>query len=224
MGVKGIESYFRGYIVVRIEGLNPEKLLNLASKNGIMLSDIRKVNFTTLEFKMRYSQYRGLKKIAKLSHCRVKIVKKYGFVFQMHKLKTRSFFIFGVIVFLFILFLLSSIIWSIEIDGNKKISSDKIYQSLENAGIKKGRMKYNLKLREVENALQNEIKEISVVNIKVVGTKIKVNIVERTMPPEIIKNTPSNVIAGKEGIITKILSYKGQPEVKIGDYVKKIRY
>lgn len=53
------------------------------------------------------------------------------------------------------------------------------------------------------------------------GVKLNVEIVERTMPPSITTyEQPSDIIAQKDGIITKIFCYKGTPLIKEGDYVK----
>lgn len=222
MGGSELRDYLKGYIVVKAEGLNPEKFINMASRYGVKLWDIRRVSFTTIEFKMRHNQYHLLKKIIQKTGSKTKVMKKYGLNFLLNKVNKRKFFLFGIFIFIAIIFYLSSLVWRIEIVGNKSIKSDKIYETIKKHGLQEGKFKYYINLREIEKLVLKDIKEISIVNISFNGTKAHVEIVERAMPPGIIKSDiPQNIVSSKDGIITKVLAYKGQPVVKSGDYVKK---
>lgn len=216
-----LSEYFNGYILVRIESLNPEKIINHCSRLGIILKDIERVNYTTIVFKMKHSQYKTLKKAIYKTNSRTKILKRYGVRFTYKSLSRRKFFLLGSAVFLGLIIFFSSFIWSIEIQGNKKINSITISNTLRKAGLKVGMLKYNVNLRKIEEDVIRNIKEVSVIKINFNGTRANVEIVERTMPPKMIdRDIPTNIVASKEGIITKIFSYKGLPLVKIGDYVK----
>ena len=222
MGSENFKDFINGFIVVRVEGLNPEKFINLCSRNGINLWDINKLSYTIIEFKMKNNEYKYLKNIIKKTSSRTKIIKKKGFNFLYGKIRRRKFFIIGIAIFLMILFYLSNIVWIIDINGYKKLSKGLIYDTLKSSGLKEGELKQKINLRDVESNVLEKIDEISLINIKFIGTRARVEVVERTMPPEIIPlDKPANIIAKKEGIVTKILSYKGQPIVQVGDYVKK---
>lgn len=222
MESKKLKDFISGFIVVRVEGLNPEKFINICSRNGINLWDINKISYTVIEFKMKHTEYKYLKDIIKKTSSRTKIIKKKGFNFIYGKMRRRKFFIIGIAAFLIILFYLSNILWFIDINGCKKISRELIYNTLKSSGLNEGKLKSNINLRDIESDVLKQIKEISLINIKFIGTRARVEIVERTMPPDIIPlEKPANIIANRDGIVTKILSYKGQPMVQTGDYVKK---
>lgn len=216
-----IKNYLNGYIIVNIEGLNPEKFINLSARNNIKMWDIERINFTTLQLKMHYQQYKKFKRMAAKTNCRCRIIKKHGINFLLFKIEKRKYSMLGLVVFAAALIYFSSFIWSVDIYGNKTVASDKIYESLKNAGFSKGTQKNKINLRDVEAKVQKDIEEISIVNIKYSGTKARVEIVERTMPPSIDSNTPADIIAAKEGIILKVTALKGQPAVQSGDFVKK---
>lgn len=219
---KKLNQFFNGYIVVRVECLNPEKFINMSIRHGVELWDIKKISFTTIEFKMHYYQYKNLKSIVRRTSSKVRIVKRYGVNFILSKAQRRKFFSFGVVIFLFIILSLSSIVWRIEIEGNKKVNKNVIYNALNKAGLKEGKVKYSIDLRQVENSVIKSINEVSVVNIRFYGTKALVKVVERTMPPQIVPfDKPTNIVARKEGVISKIISYKGQCTVTEGEYVRK---
>lgn len=215
-------DFLNGYIIIRIEGLNPEKFINIASKNGISFWDIIKIDYVTMQLKMKHNQYKKLKRIAKRTGTRVHIKKKTGLNFIFHRVSKRKFFVLGIFIFIGIIIYLSSLVWSIEIEGNKKIPSSEIYQVLKKAGLEEWKPKYKINVRDIEADTLKEMDRISVINIKMIGTKAKVYVVEREMPPNMEYNgNPANIIASKDGIILNILAYKGKALVNIGDYVRK---
>lgn len=213
---------YRNYLYVMIEGLNPEKFINLAILNGIELWDIERISLTEMAFKMSGNQFKDLRKIAKRTGCRVKINKKNGIIFLAKKMSRRVFFIAGLMIFFVILYILSCLVWTIEIEGNKRLSTDLIYRELKKSGLSIGKFKNKINLRDVESRMVKSINELSMITISYDGTKAKVRVVERTMPPSIIDSElPVNIVALKDGIVTKVSALKGQSLVKEGDYVKK---
>lgn len=215
------DKYVDGYITVRVEGLQIEKFINMVSKNNIIMWDLRRLDYTTIEMKMYYYQYSLLKSILKKTNCRSKITGKTGLHFFINKIKRRSFFTAGAIVFVALLIYLSSFIWFLEVTGNENVGSQKIFSYAEGAGLKTGIHKNSINLRNVEEYIITGIDEISVVNIKYKGTKAIINVVERTMPPEIINpNEAVDIVASRDGIIDTIVAYRGQIMVKKGDFVR----
>ncbi|MEG0691013.1 MAG: sporulation protein YqfD, partial [Clostridium sp.] len=109
-----------------------------------------------------------------------------------------------------------------EITGNKNVENKRIINCLEKSGITYGKIKYGYDLRQIETSILEDIKEVSVVTIKFIGTKVKIDVIERTMPPTIDSvDIPRDIIAKKEGVISSITALKGARVVTIGDYVKK---
>jgi similar to stage IV sporulation protein len=221
MGFSNTDKYIDGYVTVRVEGLQIEKFINMASKNGITMWELRRIDYTTIEMKMYYYQYPLLKNILRKTNCRSRIISKTGLHFLVNKIKRRAFFAAGAIVFAALIIYLSSFIWFLEVTGNENIDSRKIFSYAEGAGLKTGIHKNSINLRNVEEYLITGIDEISVVNIKYKGTKAIINVVERTMPPEIINpNEAVDIVASKDGIIDTVLVYRGQVMVKKGDFVR----
>lgn len=214
-------DYIEGYVIVELKTIHPEKFLNLATKNGIRVWDIIRIDYTTIEFKTNIEDFKRLKHISKKVRAKIKIKRKKGSVFLINKLFRRKLFILGIIIFLATIYFLSNLVWVINIYGNKKITNEKILETLYNRGVKIGSKKSNLNLRQLEDVIKKELGEVSIVNMSFDGVKLNVEIVERTMPPNIITyEQPSDIVAQKDGIVTKIFCYKGTPLIKEGDYVK----
>lgn len=97
-------NYFKGYVIIKVEGLTLEKFLNLAANSNIYIWDIKRMDYTLLEMKVSIKGFRELKKIANKGACRVYIKEKIGFPFFMNKLKKRKMLGFGFIIFLGLIF------------------------------------------------------------------------------------------------------------------------
>lgn len=215
-------DFLDGYLIVELKSLSIEKFINLSYNNGIKLWDVKRKDLITTQFRISSNDFKKLKKVAKITNSKIRIIEKRGVVFYLNKILRRRLFLIGIVIFIFILYYLSNLIWIIDISGNKNISNDEIVKSLYKNGVKIGVKKNKINLKQIENILVNEINQISLINLSIDGVKLKVEVVERTLPPEIVDTeSPVDIIAKKDGIVTKIFCYRGTPLIKSGEYVKK---
>ncbi|MEG1415402.1 MAG: sporulation protein YqfD [Clostridium sp.] len=217
-----VKKFVKGEIRLKVESLEIEKFLNLSTKAKVRMWDIEREDFTTISFSMYQEDFKHLKRIVRKTGSRTKVRRKNGMNFIYSKINRRKFFAIGSLVFLLLIFIFSSLILRIEITGNKNVENKRIINCLEKSGITYGKLKYGYDLRQIETSILEDIKEVSVVTIKFIGTKVKIDVIERTMPPTIDSvDIPRDIIAKKEGVISGITALKGARVVTIGDYVKK---
>jgi len=215
-----IWNYIAGYLVVRVRGIGLEKFINLCSAENIYLWDVIRIQ-NTLQVKMSLHHFKRIRSIARKTKCRIYIETKRGLPFVFIKLKKRKLLMLGGILFLVILYVLSSMIWYIDVTGAKTLKEEEILGQLEKLGFETGIWKYGIDLKNIENKLLLNNQQISWVDIKIKGIKAIVEIVEKTPPPPIKSITPCSVVARDEGLITEIVVLKGEPVVKEGDMVEK---
>jgi similar to stage IV sporulation protein len=217
-----IWNYFRGYVVFKLEGLNLERILNLAVNKGIYLWDIHRINYTTIEGKVGVKGYRELLKILRKTGCRSKIQLKIGYPFFILRLKRKKIIAVGSILCLLLIISFTSFVWDIEIKGNSNISKRDILTSLESMGVKVGTFKYDLDSSDIKDNLLIKHEKLAWVGVEIKGTKIRIELVEKDRePPKIDKSLPCHIVAGKDGIIEKIIARNGDAMVEKGDIVKK---
>ncbi len=156
MGVMKIWYFFKGYVIIRVEGLTLERFLNLAATNDIYLWDISRESYTVLQMKATIEGFKALKGIVRRVGCRVEIIDKKGLPFLFYRLKARKMLGFGFILFLGIIFFLSSLIWNIEIVGNERVKTEEIIKILEKEEIKRGIIKYKIDKDYIKYLLLNE--------------------------------------------------------------------
>ncbi|GFN34702.1 sporulation protein YqfD [Tepidimicrobium xylanilyticum] len=220
MGVVKIWFFLKGYVTIRVEGLTLERFLNLAAANDIYLWDIYREGYTILRMKVTIEGFRALKGIVKRVGCKVEIIDKKGLPFIFYRLKQRKMLAFGFVLFLGIIFFLSSLIWNIEILGNEKVKTEDIIKILEKENIKHGIIKYKIDKDYIKYLLLNEFDIFSFLSVEIKGTKMIIEVKEQDLPPEKInKDIPCNIVATKKGVIVKAIARNGKAVVRKGDVV-----
>jgi len=228
--VKGVQNmfilklwnYIRGYVIILVEGYFPERFINICISRGIFLWEITREKNCIMKMKVGIDAFRKIRPIARKTGCRVRILSKKGLPFVSHKYRKRKTFIAGCVVFVLMVCILSSFIWSIQVIGNKSISTQRLIEKLNATGLKAGKCRYYIDKEKICNQMMIDIKELAWVSIDLSGTKAIVEVSERAMPPKIVeKNVPCNIIADKDGIIKSIFVKAGTPLVKEGETVKK---
>ncbi|MEY8304125.1 sporulation protein YqfD [Anaerosalibacter bizertensis] len=217
-----IWNYFRGYVIIRVEGLTLEKFLNLATNKDIYLWDIERIEYTVIEAKVSIKGFKSLRKIVRKVGCRAYIVEKRGFPFLLEKLRKRKMLGFGFIIFIGLIFFLTSFIWNIEISGNEKIKDEEIINFLEEMDVGKGRFKHKVDLDKLRSNILGNFQRLSFASVEFKGTKLLIEVKEQDLPPkEIDKDTPCNIVAKKKGVIEKVIAKNGKRIVSEGEVVKK---
>ena len=204
-----------------VEGYYIERFINLCSKKQIILWNLERKDNITLVADIDKKEFKRLREISRKTKCKVKIQNKIGLPFVVRKYKKRKiFFILLVLIFLLI-FSLSHFIWNIEVECSSNISKDEIISLVENEGLKIGALKNSVDTKEVINKLRLERDDIAWVGIEIKGTNAIIKIEEADAKPDIIDDDEyCNIVADKEGVITKISAGNGTPLVKEGDVVK----
>jgi similar to stage IV sporulation protein len=214
-------NYLRGYVIVEVSGFSMERFISLAVNNNICIWDLKEEDHK-LYFKTSIKDFKKLKPYAKKARCRFRIKRKRGFPFIAYKYKRRKMFTIGGLLFILIIWILSSFVWLVEVEGNQRMNSFDIIASLEEKGYGAGKLKSRLHLREAEAYLINKYPDIIWAGIKFEGTRLLVQIAETVPKPEMQDyKGPCNIIAKRDALITYIATYKGMPLVKKGDIVKK---
>ena len=105
-------SLLRGYVIIRLKTNNCEKTLNLLRKNGIRMWDVEKRE-SDVKLKISYEDYEKYKHI--IEKAKIETVSKKGLVFTLKKLKVRKGFAAGLFILLICLYVLSSLVWNVEV-------------------------------------------------------------------------------------------------------------
>lgn len=210
-----------GFVEFEAKGGFPERFLNLCTINGITLWQVQndgvKVKACT-----PIKAYKNIRKSARNSGMKVKIIRKRGLPFFLKNNRARAGVVVGLLFVVISLALSTCMLWNIEVSGNEKIKREVLMESLNNNGVKIGAFKSMIDTIAIQNNLLNEYKDLAWVSINIFGTKAVLEVKENSEKPEIADGkTPMNIVAKKDGQIVLVEGHRGTNAVKAGDVVVK---
>lgn len=222
MRFKILLAYIFGYLEIKVEGYFIEKFINNCLKSNIFLWNIKRKRTTIMTCNIRVKDFKNIRKILKKTKCRIKIEKKKGLPFTFNKYRKRKIFALLIFIILIIIAILSNFVWNIQIEGTEKISKDELIQTLKEEGLSIGKFKPGIETREIINKVRLDRDDIAWIGIEITGTNAIVKVVEAEEKPEIVdEDEYCNIVATKDGVVTKIMAQNGTPIVKNGDLIKK---
>lgn len=209
---------FQGYLKIEIKGNALVRFINQINDMGIMIWDLERIRYDYYQACIYINDFNKLRSLLRKRKCQVSIISKNGFPFFLMKVRKRIFLLIGLILFLLIFYFGSSFLLFFETNGLDRIDKQEIIDVLRNQGIKRGILKRDIDLASLEGVLLEKVPGITWINIKWRGTQLFIDIVEKriVVPPEY-----GEIVASKDGVITKLIVLKGQAAVSEGDTVVK---
>jgi len=165
--------------------------------------------------------FKQLKPILKKTKTNITILERHGLPFFLHRYRKRKIFFIGVFVCCAMIFLLSNFVWNIHIEGNYSRTTEVILGYLEKEGIVHGIAKNRVDCKEIATLLRAQFDDIIWVSAKIKGTRLIIEVQENTdtVLVDQAEYEPSDLIANREGVVTKIITRAGVPQVIVGDTV-----
>lgn len=215
-------NQYKGIITVEIQALMPEKFINILWENNIHAKNIKKITITTLTMDISLNDYDRVEELAKKTNTKLQILKKRGMAFYIIRLKKRMALLIGSVLFICIIYYLSTFIWNIEISSQHNISPYEIRQELMSLGIKPGISKRSINVYDIEEKLIKNNDDIIWVKARIEGSSLKISAEERISPPNLItEDSPCNLIASRDSQIVRVYTKAGTAVVKENDIVKR---
>ena len=213
--------WFYGYIHIEVSGCNISRFLNICSARGIEFYSVENMKDKAI-IKMQARDFFALHDVVRKCRIKVKINKKTGFPFFVHKNRKRKMMFLGILTSFIMMFVLSLFVWQISVEGNYTYSDEEILDFLEENGVSHGIYKNNINGEELERAIRNEYFDITWVSVELTGTRLIIHIKENFNIENINdnKNDFKDIVAKEDGIIDSIVTRSGTPMVKAGDLVK----
>ena len=220
--LKKAVKLLRGSVCVRAKSAYPERMLNLCSARGIEFWDVRWIDDTALSFCVARGDLRALRRAAEGCGAEVSIERTAGTPFFFARLRRRHALFAGGILCAALLLVNSLFIWDFEVTGNETVPTETILHALREHGVHRGTLRYSFRSQDICNRVLPELKDLCWVAVNVRGCKAYVQVRERVRAPERVNESePTNVIAAKPGLITKVRALDGEKRVLPGTSVQQ---
>lgn len=171
-----------------------EKMLSELLENQI---SVQNVEFDDISIKGEVSPFDYFKtaKIARKNGVRIRSGKRRGAYFTIMHYSRRGGLYVGFLVFVLMLSLWSARVQDISVTGD--VSEVRIYELLEQCGIRIGEPVSGLHLSEAEHRLMLNIENCAWADVSCEGFRVNVNVQKGTEAPEIESTSPRNLIASR---------------------------
>ena len=211
----------RGYVRIRAKGFSAERFMNMAAFRGVYLWDIS-YEGAAVTMKADGGSMEILEACSQKTGCSVEILGWGGLPAFLRRFRRRQVWSAGVLCFAAGLYLLSSFIWTVEVEGNERLETEDLLSACEKMGLQPGAWKHGVDTEAVTKGHLMQFSDISWVSVGIKGTDVTIRLAETIANAERIdRETPCDIIASADGVIVQITAERGTPMVQTGDVVKK---
>lgn len=207
--------------MIKASGFASERFLNMVTYRGIYLWDVQ-MSGASVVLKAPLKSLPLLEACRDKTGCRMEIISRGGLPEKLRPFHGRQVLSGGILAFIIGIYALSSFIWVIEVEGNERIKSSDILAYCDELGLRAGTWKRGVSLDSVTQSLLAHFPDISWVSVGLKGTDVTIQLAETIEQVAVVdKETPCNLVATMDGVITQITAERGTPLVAIGDVVQK---
>jgi similar to stage IV sporulation protein len=215
-------NFLSGSVRVKVQGRGVERFINACLRNGIFVWNVKKHSEDVATFFIFLKDVPNVRIVVRKSGYKLYFIGKNGLPFLLKKTLTNSGFFVGMCLFFIIVFLLSNMVWNIQIKGAKPETEYRILKELKQMGVEKGAFQFLVDDPEtIQRKLTDRIETITWVGVELRGTTFYFQVVEKKQPKEPEKIGIRHLVAKKKAVITDMFVEEGQPLVSVHDHVTK---
>jgi len=213
--------YLLGSLRIEVKGRRIEQFLNLAVEAGLSLWAIERRPDRML-CTLSVADFFRLRTVVRACRCRVHILRRAGLPFAWRRLRRRPALMAGALACAAFLLWAGSHVWvvKVKITGPQNLDPRAVTAVAAEIGVRPGALKRQIDYHAVEEHLQKRLTEISRAVVRIQGTRVVVEVVEKAISEQPNPQACINLVARKPGVIEQVIPFQGEPQVKTGDVVK----
>ena len=214
--------YLDGCVKVWVQG-PPERLhrfLSLLFPAGLEVWQVSRRD-QEASFWMKASQARRLRPLRRRCRVKARFVEKKGLVFQKRRIRERQGLFWGAILGGLLVWYLSGGVWQIEVEGCRSLSEEQVLAAARAEGVFPGCRLGDLDGKTVARAMQSALPQAGWIAVNTNGCTVEIVVSEREEPAPAESETPCNLVAECDGVITSLSVMEGTAAVVDGSVVAK---
>ncbi len=218
-------DYIVGWHEVDVCGYYVEELLNAVKNENIEMWDLVKKDQCSVSFKIHSfstEKFFGITESKQsLRELEIKISETCGIWTDILRYRLRSGLLVGAVFAVILFVVMTSFIWKIEITGLTSLPEEVLLEKLAENGVAVGALTSGHDFQRIKYDIIRDFENIAYITINIKGCKAVVEVDEGTLPPVSDGKFPCNIFAESDGQILLIEAYKGIPQVKKYEAVRK---
>ena len=196
-------------------------MVNLCAAHGIPFWDVDWRTERCFRVTTTLPGLRRLREVTADTDADIRLLRKTGAPELWRRCRRRYVLLAAALVLPLLLALGSAFIWDFAVSGNDTVPTEEILQALERCGVRVGTRGVGLDQDDLRNRVLPLLPDVVYLAVNVRGCTAHVQVVERTRPPHLYRDSDvQNVVAARDGLITKIEALDGVTCVQVGDTVQ----
>ena len=211
----------KGYVLIKVEGLNQMKLVSFLTRSNIQLFDLNFVSSKEMTFFVLNKDLKKLNKLLKNKNINYSIVDRIGTSNRLIKIINNYGIIISVLIFIIFCVIFSNFVLNIKINGCEVVKHKEIESVVHDYLSEKKYLKNEIVCSEIEDRLMDSFNGISFASVITRGNYVVVDIKEKLNNLETSQDVEFDVVKSNHlGYVTKLDINQGTAVVKVGDLVR----
>lgn len=212
-------NYLRGQVTVEVESAAPERVLNLCAAHGIPFWELAWLSEIRLRAVTSRAELPRLREVLTRTDAVLTVVRTEGAPEVWRQYRRRYVLLAAASLLAAVLALGSTHIWDFQVTGNDTVPAETILRTLEKHGVTLG-ARSRIDQEALRNQVLLELPDLVWLTVNMRGCTAHVQVVERQRPPHLYADGEiANVVAARDGLVTKIQALDGQAQVMAGTTV-----
>jgi len=218
--MQNIHHLLLGALTLQLRGDNIHHIIGVLQQNEVRMQHVRMKNgqctltLSLRDFPICYTLCRQYK-------VKMRFKKRLGLPFLLRRMRRRKAFVGGFIVFVVLIFIMSSMVWRVNIQANDEDTIASVQQAARDAGLYVGAWRNAIPDPLIlQKKILEKVPSVVWVGVAMDGSVATLQAVEKIPGVETANTTPHNIGAAKPGVILQVYATRGQVLVKPGQVVK----
>ena len=206
----------RELVSLTLCGSRPERVLNLYARAGLPFREPCRLDPLRLRVLVRRRDLDRARRLAEGAWCEAEPGPEAARPGRRERLKRRFLLLPTAALCVFAALSLSLFIWELRIEGNERLTEAQILQALDAEGIRVGSFGLCIDRELLRSRMMEALPELEWMTVNVEGCRATVIVRERRLPPPMVTDAPSDLVAAKTGLITELRVFSGVPVTAVG--------
>ena len=210
-----------GFIAAEITGADITSLLQLLTREGVVLYRVQQKDMLTVFIWVRRRDVAKIKHIADRQGASFKVIKRKGIYWLWISFIRRPVIIAGFLLIMLLSWFVPTRILFVSVEGNESTPTNLILDRAADCGVSFGADRRDVRSEKVKNSLLEVLPELDWAGINTYGCTAVISVSEKTQSSESSdKHKVSSIVAERDGIISSCTVIRGNPVCKIGEAVR----
>ena len=217
MAVSSLWEWARGYVIIKVTGRMLEKFVNMAAARRIGLHDVTTLGPGMMLARVSIDDYRRLGPILRACGCWATVDQRVGAPFLLSGLARRKLLFPGLVIFVILLHVMSSILWTIDIIGADAVQEGMIREILCEMGITRWALLSSVDCDAITSEITKSVESLAWAGVETQGTGLIIRVAGKVLPDA--PTAPVDLVASEDSVIVRLIVLAGLPHVREGQTV-----